>query len=157
MICIVSKQSQKRFVADFDEYLEGVVQQAIDKSGDHIRDIKSYFDIWRWSIGAKPAFSLLELALDIPDEVMSHPAIQEMVLTTINMIIIGNVSHICVTSPPRLTFESATSRMVQRQQHSMGEPSEREHYSLYCWVYLQDSACCKLSRFGVRENLYFRE
>lgn len=45
MICIVSKQSQKRFVADFDEYLEGVVQQAIDKSGDHIRDIKSYFDI----------------------------------------------------------------------------------------------------------------
>ena len=29
-------------------------------------------------------------------------------------------------------FESATSRMVQRQQHSVGEPSEREHYSLYC-------------------------
>ena len=29
-------------------------------------------------------------------------------------------------------FESATSRMVQRQQRSVGEPSEREHYSLYC-------------------------
>ena len=29
-------------------------------------------------------------------------------------------------------FESATSRMVQRQQCSVGEPSEREHYSLYC-------------------------
>ena len=27
----------------------------------------------------------------------------------------------------------------------------------YCWVYLQDSACGKLSRLGVRENLYFRE
>ena len=53
-------------------------------------------------------------------------------------------------------FESTTSRMVQRQQRSVGEPSEREHYSLYCWVYLQDSACCKLSCFGVRENLYFQ-
>ena len=31
-----------------------------------------------------------------------------------------------------LCFESATSRMVQRQQRSVGEPSEREHYSLYC-------------------------
>ena len=29
-------------------------------------------------------------------------------------------------------FESATSQMVQRQQHSVGEPSEREYYSLYC-------------------------
>ena len=56
-----------------------------------------------------------------------------------------------------LYFESATSRMVQRQQRSMGEPSERERYSLYFWIYLQDSACGKLSRFGVRENLYFRE
>ena len=31
-----------------------------------------------------------------------------------------------------LLFESATSRMVQRQQRSVGESSEREHYSLYC-------------------------
>ena len=79
------------------------MQQAIDRSGDRIRDIKSYFDVRRWSIGAKPAFALLELALDMPDEVMSHPAIQEMVLTTIDMIILGNVRHICVTLPPRLT------------------------------------------------------
>ena len=33
---------------------------------------------------------------------------------------------------PAINFESATSRMVQRQQRSVGEPSEREHYSLYC-------------------------
>ncbi|KAF8557453.1 hypothetical protein OG21DRAFT_315398 [Imleria badia] len=40
-----SKQSQKRFILTFDEYLEGVVQQAIDRSGHHIRDIKSYICI----------------------------------------------------------------------------------------------------------------
>jgi hypothetical protein len=37
-------------------------------------------------------------------------------------------------------FREGKSRMVQRQQQSMGEPSEREHYSLYCWIYLQGSA-----------------
>ena len=75
------------------------------------------------------------------------------------------LSHIIITCNPTLThflasnvslahFESTTSRTVQRQQHSVGEPSEREHYSLYCWVYLQDSTCGKLSRFGVRENFF---
>ena len=74
------------------------------------------------------------------------------------------LSHIMIACNSTLThflasnvflahFESATSRTLQRQHRSVGEPSEREHYSLYCWVYLQDSACCKLSRFGVQENL----
>jgi hypothetical protein len=49
-------------------------------------------------------------------------------------------------------FREGKSRMVQRQQQRMGEPSEREHYSLYCWIYLQGSAY-QLSRFGVRSNL----
>jgi hypothetical protein len=40
----------------------------------------------------------------------------------------------------RRPFREGKSRMVQRQQQSMGEPSEREHYSLYCWMYLQGSA-----------------
>jgi hypothetical protein len=38
------------------------------------------------------------------------------------------------------SFREGKSRMVQRQQQNMGEPSEREHYSLYCWLYLQGSA-----------------
>jgi hypothetical protein len=40
----------------------------------------------------------------------------------------------------RSAFREGKSRMVQRQQQNMGEPSEREHYSLYCWIYLQGSA-----------------
>ena len=65
--------------------------------------------------------------------------------------------HVSVLGPTLpVCFERATSRMVQRQQCSVGEPSEQEHYSLNCWVYLQESACCKLSRFGVQENLLFQ-
>jgi hypothetical protein len=89
-----SAQSQKRFIKTFDKYLEAVVQQAIDRNGHRIRDIKSYIDVRRDTIGAKPSFALLELALDIPDEVISHPAIQEMSLASIDMLCIGNVSNI---------------------------------------------------------------
>ncbi|KAN0078464.1 Isoprenoid synthase domain containing protein [Tylopilus felleus] len=85
-----STQSQKRFIKTFEEYLEAVVQQAIDRNKHRIRDIKSYIDVRRDTIGAKPSFALLELALDIPDEVIAHPAIQEMSFASIDMLCIGN-------------------------------------------------------------------
>ncbi|KAG1847826.1 terpenoid synthase [Suillus subalutaceus] len=89
-ICNASGQSQKRFVARFDEYLDGVVQQAIDRSGHHIRDIQSYFDVRRKTIGAWPSFALLELGLDIPDEVISHPTIEDMAVASTDMIALTN-------------------------------------------------------------------
>ena len=70
------------------------MQQAIDRNRHVIRDIKSYIEVRRDTVGAKPSFALLELALDIPDDVISHPAIQEMSLASIDMLCIGNVSHI---------------------------------------------------------------
>ncbi|KAG2124659.1 terpenoid synthase [Suillus clintonianus] len=85
-----SGQSQKRFIAAFDEFLEGVVQQAIDRSGHHIRDIQSYFDVRRKSVGARSGFALLELGLDIPDEVISHPVVQDMEMASIDMIFLNN-------------------------------------------------------------------
>ncbi|KAG1873120.1 terpenoid synthase [Suillus subluteus] len=85
-----SGQTQKWFIAIFDEYLEGVVQQAIDRSGHHIRDIQSYFDLRRIAVGAKPAFVLLELGLDIPDEVISHPTIEDIIVVSLDMIALIN-------------------------------------------------------------------
>ncbi|KAG1732151.1 terpenoid synthase [Suillus lakei] len=60
-----------------------VVEQAIDRSGHHIHDIQSYFE-------QSSAFALLELGLDIPDEVISHPIIQDMEITSIDMIFLNN-------------------------------------------------------------------
>ena len=45
---------------------------------------------------------MIELALDIPDEIISHHTIQEMVLAATDMIIITNVSDM-LTSHARLT------------------------------------------------------
>ena len=77
-----------------DEYLEGVVQESIDKKDRRILDVKSYIDARRRTSGVKPSFSIIELGLHIPDEVMAHPAIQEMILAAIDMVAFSNVSGI---------------------------------------------------------------
>lgn len=87
-----SDTSRKRFIASYEEYLESVWQQAVDRSGHYVRDIESYFHVRRDTIGAKPVLALLELDLDIPDAVYAHPAIQEIVVTSVDMITIANVS-----------------------------------------------------------------
>ncbi|KAG2151606.1 terpenoid synthase [Suillus bovinus] len=68
----------------------GVVQQAIDRKGHHIRDIQSYIDVRCRTIGARPSFALLELGLDIPDEVISHPTIKDMMAASTEMIALAN-------------------------------------------------------------------
>jgi hypothetical protein len=110
-----SDQSQKRFIATFDEYLEGVVQQAIDRSGHHIRDIQSYFEVRRKSIGATSAFALLELGLDIPDEVISHPTIQDMEMASIDMIFLNNVSG--------LSTDMIPMSLTKLHDHRMSHPT----------------------------------
>lgn len=68
------------------------MQQAIDRSEHRIRDVESYIGLRRKTSSIMPSFALLELALDIPDDVISHPAIQEMILASTDLIMIGNVS-----------------------------------------------------------------
>lgn len=70
------------------------MQQAEDRSESHIRDIASYIEVRRNTIGAKPSFALLELDMDIPDEVFQNGAIQELTMATIDMLCLGNVSTI---------------------------------------------------------------
>lgn len=76
-----------------DEYLEGVVQESIDKKDRRILDVKNYIDARRRTAGVKPSFSIIELGLDIPDEVMSHPTIQEMILAATDLVAFSNVSN----------------------------------------------------------------
>ena len=87
-----SPQSQKRFITTFDTYTQSVVQQAADRTHSYIRDIESYFEVRRNTIGAKPSFALLELEMDLPDEVIEHPIIQDLSILTIDMLHLGNVS-----------------------------------------------------------------
>ncbi|KAF8142135.1 terpenoid synthase [Boletus edulis] len=82
--------AQKRFVRYLDEYLEAVVQESIDKENNRILDVESYIIARRRTSGVKPSITVVELGLDIPDEVMSHPALQEMIQAAVDMIALTN-------------------------------------------------------------------
>ena len=69
-----------------------MVQQAADRANHYFRTIDEYLEVRRDTIGAKPSFAILELEMDIPDEVMHHPIIEELSILTIDMILLGNVS-----------------------------------------------------------------
>jgi hypothetical protein len=72
--------------------LHGTAQQAEDRSRSHIRDIASYLEVRRRTIGARPSFNILEMDMDLPDEVKYNPTILELELLAIDLTIIANVS-----------------------------------------------------------------
>ncbi|KAL0565794.1 hypothetical protein V5O48_016225 [Marasmius crinis-equi] len=81
---------QRRFLQTFEDYLDGVVEQAIDRNKCRIHDIETYFHIRRKTIGAFPAFAVLEIHMDLPDEVISNPVIERMTVLAVDMIILSN-------------------------------------------------------------------
>ncbi|KAF7296929.1 Terpene cyclase [Mycena indigotica] len=82
--------AQRRFVEAFQQYMDGVVQQADDRNSSRIRDVDSYFKVRRETIGAKPSFAVNEIHLNIPDEVMADPIVVKLTDLSIDALIIGN-------------------------------------------------------------------
>ena len=82
--------SQRQFIDGFQMFMDAIIQQAVDRSTDHIRDIDSYLSVRRNTIGAMPAFALCGLYLDIPDSVIKHPVIAKLAVLSTDMIIMDN-------------------------------------------------------------------
>ncbi|KAF9072640.1 terpenoid synthase [Rhodocollybia butyracea] len=82
--------AQRRFIEVYQAYVNSIIQQAIDRADNHIRDVNSYFQVRRDTIGVKPSFTLLEFTMDIPDEIMEHPVIHEFTMGCVDMLIIQN-------------------------------------------------------------------
>ncbi|KAF4601745.1 terpene cyclase [Pleurotus pulmonarius] len=83
-------RAQARFVDSFQTYLDAVVQQAEDRAQEHVRSTEDYFQLRRETIGAKPAFAVGELYMNIPQEVIDHPVISKLSELCVDMLIIGN-------------------------------------------------------------------
>ncbi|KAK7021884.1 hypothetical protein VNI00_017173 [Paramarasmius palmivorus] len=82
---------QRRFINAFGDYLDGCVEQALDRSKSHVRDIDTYFAVRRKTIGALPSFAVLEVHMThLSDEVLSDPVIQKLIRLTMDMIILCN-------------------------------------------------------------------
>ncbi|KAI0023873.1 terpenoid synthase [Xylariomycetidae sp. FL0641] len=89
-VSISTPTFQRRFLKTWDRYLIGTAEQAEDRSASHIRDIQSYLDVRRRTIGALPSLNMLEMDKDIPDEVFEHPLIRELHALSIDLTIFAN-------------------------------------------------------------------
>ena len=90
MIKCATSSAQHRFIRTFQTFLDAVIQQAADRSINHIRDIDNYFAVRRASSGIRPAHAICELYLNIPNSVMAHPAIEKLTELAVDMIFIDN-------------------------------------------------------------------
>lgn len=88
-----SPSAQRRFVDAFAAYTHSVVQQAEDRDHNIIRTVDAYLAVRRDTIGAKPSFAILEFDMDLPTEVLEHPAMISLTNTTIDLLILGNVGY----------------------------------------------------------------
>lgn len=90
-IKVTSEPAQRRFIRAFTDYVYGVIDEASDRTSGHIRGITDYFQLRRLTAGGCALLFAMELGLDIPDEVMEHPALQSLVSLTIDSFVLTNV------------------------------------------------------------------
>jgi len=88
---VASEPAQRRFIRAFTDYVYGVIDEASDRTSGHIRGIADYFQLRRLTAGANASLFSVELGLEIPDEVMEHPALQSLVSLTADSIVLTNV------------------------------------------------------------------
>ena len=56
-------------------------------------------EVRRGTIGAKPVFALLGVGLNLPEEAVLHPVIEELSVLAADMISLSNVSQDITTYP----------------------------------------------------------
>ncbi|KAH8981015.1 terpenoid synthase [Lactarius akahatsu] len=86
----VSHQSLKRLIKASSACAQAVIQKAADLRHKRIRSVEEYFELRRDTIGARPAFALIELDMNLPQEAVHHPVIEEMSMLAVDMIILDN-------------------------------------------------------------------
>jgi hypothetical protein len=90
------------------------VQEAEDHTRKHIRTIDEYMEMRRDSIGMKTVFAILEIGLNLPDEVVRHPVINELSTLALELVLLDNVSRDATAHMARLTAIAGHDFIQQR-------------------------------------------
>ena len=90
--------AQERFITSFTEYAYAVIDEASDRANGSVRTIKDYLRLTRLTAGPYPCFFPLEMDLDIPDEVMTHPSLEVIRSMAAESLVLGNVSAVFICS-----------------------------------------------------------
>ena len=88
-----SKTYLTRALPLWEDYVHGIVQEAINRNAGYIRDIGSFIELRRKTIGVTICAALHFLFTEIPDEVLDHPTMQRLVEPFINIMIYDNVHN----------------------------------------------------------------
>lgn len=88
-----SPASQRHMIATIADFLESIVDQAIDRDANRYRTVDQYMERRRRNVGTRPSCVPLELSLNLTDEVFYHPVVEELTDLIVELIIIDNVSH----------------------------------------------------------------
>lgn len=67
--------------------------QSADRENDRVRSIDEYLQLRYHTSAVRPTFAMLELELDIPDDVYSHPALEKLRDCALFSISISNVGY----------------------------------------------------------------
>ena len=68
-----------------------MIDEASDRTNGRIRGIAEYLELRRLTAGAYASFFSVELGLDIPDDVMTHPAIESLLSLAAESTVLTNV------------------------------------------------------------------
>jgi hypothetical protein len=90
MACV---SSQERFIRSFAEYAYAVSDEALDRMKGSVRRIPDYLRLTRLTAGPYPCFFPIEMDLDIPDDIMTHPSLEMIRRMTAESLVLGNVSN----------------------------------------------------------------
>ncbi|KAL4252933.1 Terpene synthase [Abortiporus biennis] len=87
-----NRDPQRRFVEFFDPHTKAITQQAEDRSHNYLpmRSIESYLELRRLTIATRPAFTILEFTLNLPEEVFQEKVIDDLIICASDLIIISN-------------------------------------------------------------------
>ena len=71
-----------------------VIEEASDRAKGSIRGVKDYLRLTRLTAGPYPCFFPIEMDLDIPDDVMTHPSMESIRSLAAESLVLGNVSNV---------------------------------------------------------------
>jgi len=81
-----------RFINDFDVYMKSMVKEAEDRENKRVRTVDDYLQLRRETFAVQASISFLSFGLELPEEVLLHPVIQNVTLASMDILLIINVS-----------------------------------------------------------------
>ena len=88
---VTSPEAHMRFITTFAEYVYAVIDEASDRANGRVQGVEDYLELTRLTAGGYPSFLAAEAGLNIPDEVMAHPALQAILSSVAESIVLTNV------------------------------------------------------------------